>query len=92
MAGARATLAFTGTSVRWVGYRGPIGGIARVFLDGDFVGQVDTYAAEETAQAILYEASGLAAGAHVLAIEVTGEMNLLAQNPFIAVDAFDIEF
>ena len=92
VAGARATLAFTGTSVRWVGYRGPIGGIARVFLDGDFVGQVDTYAAEETAQAILYEASGLAAGAHVLAIEVTGEMNLLAQNPFIAVDAFDIEF
>src|SRR5207302_2459354 len=31
-AGAQATFAFTGTSVNWIGFRGPQTGIARVFL------------------------------------------------------------
>ena len=34
--GARATFSFTGTSVSWIGLRGPQCGIARVFLDGAF--------------------------------------------------------
>jgi hypothetical protein len=92
VAGAHATLTFTGTSVRWIGYRGPVGGIARVYLDGAFVGMIDTYSAEEEAQAVVYETRGLAAGSHMLTIEVTGEMNPLSQKPFIAVDAFDINF
>lgn len=90
--GAHATFTFTGTSVRWIGYRGPLGGIARVFLDGALVAQVDTYSADEAAPSIVYEAKGLAAGSHMLMIEVTGEMNPFAQNPYIAVDAFDINF
>jgi hypothetical protein len=92
VATARATLTFSGTSIRWIGYRGPMGGIARLFLDGTFVGAIDTYAAEETVQGIVYEAAGLAAGSHTLRIEVTGEMHPLAQKPFIAIDAFDVNF
>ena len=42
-AGARATFSFTGTSVRWIGLRGPQYGIARVFLDGAFQATVDLY-------------------------------------------------
>jgi hypothetical protein len=91
VAGARATLTFTGPSVRWIGFRGPIGGIARVFLDGA-VTEVDTYSADEHAQTVVYQATGLSAGSHTLTIEVTGEMNLLSQQPFIAVDAFDVNF
>ncbi len=92
VAGAHATFAFTGTSVRWIGYRGPLGGIGRVYLDGNFVAQIDTYAVDDDAQAIIYEARGLAAGTHTLTIVVTGEMNPLSQKPFIAVDAFDTNF
>ena len=41
--GARATFSFTGTSVSWIGLRGPQYGIARVFLDGAFQATVDLY-------------------------------------------------
>jgi hypothetical protein len=92
VANAHATFSFSGTSVRWIGYRGPFGGIARVFLDGNFVTQIDTYAADELVQGITYETRGLAAGSHTLTIVVTGEMNPLSQKPFVAVDAFDIDF
>ena len=90
--GAHATFTFTGTSVRWISYRGSLGGIARVFLDGNLVAEVDTYSGEDIGQNILYEARGLAAGSHVLLIETTGEKNPLSQQSYIAIDAFDINF
>jgi hypothetical protein len=90
--GAHAIFTFDGSSVRWIGYRGPLGGIADIYMDGHHVGRIDTYAVEETAQAILYEATGLAPGRHVVTIVNTGEMNPLSRDPFIAVDAFDVDF
>jgi hypothetical protein len=90
--GAHAIFRFSGTSVRWIGYRGPLGGIADIYMDGIFVAAVDTYAADETAQAILYEANGLASGSHVFTIHVTGEKNPLAREMFITVDSFDINY
>ena len=44
---ARATLAFTGTGVSWIGFRGPQAGIAGVFLDGALVTTVDTFSGKE---------------------------------------------
>ena len=51
---ARAELAFTGTRVSWIGFRGPQAGKARVFVDGALKTTVDTYAAAEQLQAVLY--------------------------------------
>jgi hypothetical protein len=90
--GARATFAFTGTSVRWIGWRGPEGGLARVYLDGVFVTQVDTYAFYEKAQAVIFSATGLPSANHTLTIVVLGTQNLPSTKPFIAVDAFDVNF
>src|SRR5262245_47788665 len=42
-AGAQASFTFTGTSVSWIGGRASDTGIARVFVDGVLVAQVDTY-------------------------------------------------
>jgi len=56
------------------------------------VARVDTYSAEDSGQVIDYEATGLAAGSHVLTIETTGEMNPLSTQAYIAIDAFDINF
>ena len=89
-AGARAQFAFTGTSVSWVGLRGPWLGIADVFLDGVFAARVDLYAPTEAVQATVFSASGLAAGPHTLRIDVTGEKNPASASAWVIVDAFDV--
>src|SRR5205823_11997764 len=43
-AGARASFAFNGTAVRWIGFRAPWAGIADVYIDGMLVSEVDLYA------------------------------------------------
>jgi hypothetical protein len=88
--GARATLAFTGTGVTWLGARGTQVGIARVYIDGALVATVDGFAMGEQIQAPLYSVSGLADGPHTIAVEATGQRNLLAQGALVAVDAFEV--
>ena len=87
--GDRATFTFTGASVSWIGLRGPQAGIARVFLDGVLVDEVDTFSTTEEVRAVVYTATGLADASHTLTIEVTGRMNPASTSNFIAVDAFD---
>ena len=89
-AGSHATLMFTGTGVSWIGFQGPQGGIARVSLDGAQVANVDTYAAAEQLQVVLFTRSGLTADLHILTIDPTGTMNPAATDAFIVVDAFDV--
>ena len=81
---------FTGTGVSWMGLQGPQTGIARVSLDGVQAADVDTYAAAEQLQAVLFARSGLTADLHFLTIDVTGTMNPAATDAFIVVDAFDV--
>ena len=88
--GARAAFTFIGTSVSWIGLRGPQSGIARVYLDGAFQATVDTYSPTEI-QAVVYTALTLAAARHTLTIEVTGTQNPAATGSLIDVDAFDIQ-
>ncbi len=89
-AGTQATFTFTGTSVSWIGARGPQTGIARVWLDEVFVAEVDTYKTTEEIQASVFSATGLAAGNHTLTIEVTGVKNAASTHTYIVVDAFDV--
>jgi hypothetical protein len=87
---ARATLAFTGTRVSWIGFRGPQAGIARVFLDGALKATVDTFANEEQLQAPLFTSAVLSDASHALAIEITGGRNANAVNNYIVIDYFDV--
>jgi len=88
--GAQATFAFTGTSVNWIGFRGPQTGVARVFLDGVLAADVDTYSPTEEVQAVLFVATSLANTSHTLTIVITGEQNANSIAAYIVVDAFDI--
>ena len=89
--GDQATFTFTGTSVSWIGYRGPQTGIARVILDGNVVADgFDTYAPTEMPQTTLFTLPGLAAGSHTLTIQVTGSKNSASAGTAIVVDAFDV--
>jgi hypothetical protein len=90
VAGAMATLTFTGTEVRWIGFRFERGGIARVHVDGTFVGEVDTYAPSEVAQVEVFSAGPFPRGPHTLTIEVTGTKNQDSGDTWVVVDAFDV--
>src|SRR6266480_4796747 len=88
--GARAAFTFTGRSVSWIGGRTPQTGIARVFLDGVFVAEVDTYSKTEEIRVPMFAATGLADASHTFTIEVTGRQNAAAGGALVIVDAFDV--
>src|SRR5439155_1106962 len=87
--GAKASITFTGTGIRWIGARGPQCGIARIFLDGAFVEDFDTYFQTEGPQHPDFFRSGLAPGTHTLSIQVIGK-NPLSSDFWILIDAFDV--
>ena len=87
---AQATLPFNGTSISWIGYRGPDAGIARVYIDGSFVAEVDLYYSDPRIQAILFTSPPLADGSHTITIEATGLKNAASSGTLVAVDAFDV--
>jgi len=89
-AGAQATFAFTGTSVSWIGTRKSTTGIARVYLDGAFVTEVDTYGPSDGLQKTVFRATGLANTAHTLTIEATGRKHPASSSAYVVVDAFDV--
>jgi len=85
-----ATLTFNGTGVTWIGYKASWGGIAQVYVDGALRATVDTYSPADQVQAVVYTASGLAAGAHTFAIKVTGAWSSSGCCAWVALDAFDV--
>ncbi len=89
--GAQATLRFNGTSIGWIGYRGPEAGIARVFLDGSFAGEVDLYSPGGLEQAIVFASPPLADANHTLTIEATGRRNAASSDAQVVVDAFEVK-
>jgi hypothetical protein len=86
---SRATFTFTGTAVSWISVMCEICGIADVFVDGNPAGTVDMYSATRE-QGAFFTATGLPAGSHTLAIEVTGTKNPASGDVYVALDAFDV--
>ena len=64
--GARATFTFTGPTAKWIAFRDQWAGIAKVYVDGVFKQEVDTYASPQMAQAVMFTVTGLGPGAHTL--------------------------
>src|SRR5436190_16592754 len=87
--GARATFTFSGTAVKWIGWRDAWSGIANVYIDGVLKTQVDDYAATDQPQSVLYTITGLSSGTHTITVEVSGTKNPSSQSYWIWVDAFD---
>lgn len=88
--GAALTLDFEGTSLTWIGTRGPSCGKARVIVDGGVPVLVDLYAARRSDQQAVYTTGTLLLGAHTVRIEWTGQKNVRAKNNYVYVDAFDV--
>jgi hypothetical protein len=80
-AGPSATIAFSGTSVAWVGPVGPTRGKAKVYIDGSYIATVDTYRSSFVARRMLF-ARNLADGSHTLTITALGTTG----RPTLAID------
>ncbi len=89
-AGSEAHFQFTGTTVIWIGSKGPDHGVADVYLDGRIVGTVDLYAAQPVSSTAIYQLSGLQPGLHSLEIEVLGAANPSSSGTLVGIDAFDV--
>lgn len=91
-AGAKATVSFSGTSIRWLGSRGRAMGIALVSVDGGPTRTVDLFARPtDEAHSPILTISDLSDGPHTLTIQVTGTANTESQGTAVVIDAFDIQ-
>src|SRR6185312_6012480 len=84
------TLAFRGTGMSWIGYRGPDAGIAQVRIDGGAASEVDMYSPIATFQPTVFNAFGLADANHTLTITATGRKNAASSAARVVVDAIDV--
>ncbi|MBE0448229.1 MAG: S-layer homology domain-containing protein [Actinobacteria bacterium] len=89
LAGSSVTYSFYGTGITWVGHKSTSAGIAKVYIDGIYQGNVDLYGALDYQQ-LLYTKAGLPLGAHTIKIEVSGAKSAISSGYEVNVDAFDV--
>jgi beta-galactosidase GanA len=87
-AGDSVTVPFDGTAVRWIGPKTNNHGYADVYLDGTKVATVDDSGSES--QALVFQKTGLAPGAHTLKIVVDGNHAAGSSDNFVSIDAIDV--
>ena len=83
-AGRSASFTFTGSSVGWVGYRGPNRGSAKVYVDGVLFKTVSLYSSSYLAKPVVYSVKWGGNGTHTIKIVVVGT----AGHPRVDLDAF----
>lgn len=86
----KAILNFVGTGVIWIGTASNDQGIARVYIDGNHVGDVDQFSDTPKAMVRSFFITDLAYGPHTIVVEVTDTKNPASQGYRIEIDAFDI--
>jgi hypothetical protein len=88
--GSMAKLTFTGTGVKWIGYRDQWSGIATVFVDGVLKATIDTYSQNAQSQVVNYSTSSLSNSTHTIAFHVNGTQNANSAGSWVWVNAFDV--
>ncbi len=88
--GSQSTFTFTGTGVNWIGYSDQWSGIAQVSVDGGPAVTVDTWSANQQAQAVEYSARNLSNATHTLTITATGQQSAASSGAWVWVNAFDV--
>ena len=83
-------LAFTGSTIRWLGSKGPDHGFADVYVDEVREQTVDAYAPARLASQVLFEKTGLRPGrVHTVRIVVRRERSPSASDCFQGIDGFE---
>jgi hypothetical protein len=71
-AGATAWFTFSGTSITWIGPKGPTRGQAEIYIDEELVATVDVYAGRYRPRAEIFSTTFPRKGTHTITIEVIG--------------------
>jgi len=87
--GATAEYSFTGTGIRWLGYRFDDAGIAAVTIDGQNVGMVNQYGPGRDLP-FEWSKKGLPPGPHTIKITLSSEKDPASRDRFINVAGFEI--
>jgi hypothetical protein len=82
--GGVARFTFTGNTVAWVSARSPVRGAARLYVDGVFAGNVNTYSTSTAARLMVFTKSWSSSAKRVLEIRAVGTSG----HPRVDVDAF----
>lgn len=85
--GDTCELTFQGTGIRFIGSKQNNVGKVKVYLDGEFQEEIDTYSdlGNSLKQSVIYSKDGLADGEHTLKLETSG-----GHANCIVVDAFEV--
>ena len=87
VAGASASVSFTGTSIDWITSRGKTFGKVSIAIDGVSKDTVDLYQPATTWHALI-TFGGLTSGHHTMVIGVLGQKNASATSTKVVVDGF----
>lgn len=83
--GAACELEFDGTGITFIGSKQNNVGKVKIYLDGEFQEEIDTYSSSSQKQAEIYSVTGLEKGPHTIRVETSG-----GNANCIVVDAFAI--
>lgn len=87
--GAYAEFTFTGTEISWIGAKSTNLGIAKVYIDGVEVAQVNQYGSSLLVQEVLFSKNDLPYGEHTIKIEVAGTSIAPSAGNYVTIDAFE---
>ncbi len=87
--GQTATYTFTGTQVRFYGFKRNDLGNAQILIDNVVVATVDCYAATMAVNQMLYESAALSNAQHTIKINCVGTKNASSSGFEVIVDAFE---
>lgn len=88
--GSKVVFRFVGTGVRVIGTQGNDQGIAKVYVDGKYQGEIDQFNSQNKFNVVSYSINNLDNSPHRLVVEVTGRRNKKSKGTRIDIDAFDI--
>ena len=86
----KAMLIFVGKGVRWIGTTADDHGIARVYIDGKHMADVDQFNGTRRSLVKLYSIADLPCGPHIITVEISNKKNPKSSGYRIEIDAFDI--
>lgn len=89
--GAYAQLAFSGSSIKWIGPKNVDCGISQVYIDGALAASVDMYAGSWQKQQVLYSNASLTNGTHTIKVVATNTKNASGSGYYSSVDAFEVD-
>jgi photosystem II stability/assembly factor-like uncharacterized protein len=88
--GDAAVLDFIGSGVRWIGPKGPMLGVAQVYIDGGLIEEVEQYSLTPAHSVTLFQSPRLDYGHHEISIRIVRGQDSGSINKKVIVDAFDV--